>query len=95
MNFSSVSDEKQSFAALQQLHYRSSVLSKGALFKGKIRNMEPNYLDIEALVQKARQQRNQILGELISAGWNKCRKLLSGDPQAGQPGIVVWRVLPP
>jgi len=57
--------------------------------------MEPNYLDIEALVQNARQQRNQILGELLSAGWRKFSRLFSGDPHAGHHGAVLWRVLPP
>jgi len=95
MSFCSVSDEKQSFAALQHLHYRSDAPSKEALFKGKIRNMEPNYLDIEALVQQARQQRNQALGELITVAWNKCKKLLGSDPYAARPGSALWRVLPP
>jgi len=57
--------------------------------------MEPNYLDIEALVQNARQQRNQILGELLSAGWRKFSRLFSGEPHAGHHGAVLWRVLPP
>ena len=57
--------------------------------------MEPNYIDIEALVQKARQERNQILGELLSAGWRKFSKLFSGDLPAGHQGAVLWRVLPP
>ena len=57
--------------------------------------MEPNYLDIEALVQQARKQRNQALGELITAAWNKCKKLLSSDPYAAHEGTMVRRVLPP
>jgi len=57
--------------------------------------MEPNYLDIEALVQQARQQRNQALGELITVAWNKCKKLLGSDPYAARPGSALWRVLPP
>jgi hypothetical protein len=57
--------------------------------------MEPNYLAIEVLVQQARQQRSQALGELFSAGWNRFMKLFSGSPQALQPGKVVWRILPP
>jgi hypothetical protein len=57
--------------------------------------MEPNYLSIEVLVQQARQQRSQALGELFSAGWNRCKKLFGAEPHAGQPGSVVWRILPP
>ena len=36
--------------------------------------MEQNYIDIQARVQSARQQRSQALGNLISAG---CKGLLS------------------
>lgn len=57
--------------------------------------MEPNYLDIEALVQKARQQRSEVLGALLSAGWNKFKKMFSGDRYAGRQETVVWRTLPP
>ncbi len=95
MNFSSVWDEKQSFAAPQHLHYRSDVLSKEAFIKGKIQTMEPNYLDIEALVQRARQQRNHALGELLSAAWSQCKALFSGYGRDAHHKTVLWRVLPP
>jgi hypothetical protein len=54
--------------------------------------MESNYLDIEALVQQARQQRSQAVGEMLASGWEKCKKLFR-TPATGQ--AVVWRMLPP
>lgn len=53
--------------------------------------MEANYLDIEALVQQARQQRSQAVGNMLSAGWEKCRKLFSAR-LTGR--AIVWRILP-
>ena len=44
--------------------------------------MEPNYLDIEALVQQARKQRSLALGEAIFAGWSRCKKLFIGRRNA-------------
>jgi hypothetical protein len=57
--------------------------------------MEPNYLDIEDLVQQARRQRSQELGLMLSAGWNWCLCLLRGSGDAKRPLTASWRVLPP
>ena len=54
--------------------------------------MEANYLDIEVLVQQARQQRSQAVGEMLAAGWNKCKEFFSTQ---GMGQTVVWRTLPP
>jgi hypothetical protein len=54
--------------------------------------MESNHLDIEVLVEQARQQRSQAVGEMLAAGWDKCKKLFSA---AATGQTVVWRVLPP
>jgi hypothetical protein len=54
--------------------------------------MEANYLDIEVLVQQARQQRSQAVGEMLAAGWKKCKELFSANA-IGQ--TIVWRTLPP
>ncbi len=57
--------------------------------------MEPNYLDIEGLVQQARQQRSQDLGLMICAGWNWCIRQLRASRDANRPLTATWRVLPP
>jgi len=54
--------------------------------------METNYLTIQALIERARQDRSQAVGEILTAGWDKCKKLF-GAPLTGRP--VVWRILPP
>jgi hypothetical protein len=54
--------------------------------------MESNNLDIEALVQEARQERSQAMGKLLAAGWEKCKKLFNTGA-TGQ--TIVWRTLPP
>ncbi|MEI6734203.1 MAG: hypothetical protein WCK94_09520 [Comamonadaceae bacterium] len=54
--------------------------------------MESNHLDIEVLVEQARQQRSQAVGEMLAAGWDKCKKLFSATATSQ---TVVWRILPP
>ncbi len=54
--------------------------------------MEANYLAIEVLVEQARQHRSQAVGEMLAAGWDKCKKLFSA---AATSQTVVWRILPP
>ena len=54
--------------------------------------MEASYLDIEVLVQQARQQRSQAVGEMLAAGWKKCKEWFSAHAISQ---TVVWRTLPP
>jgi hypothetical protein len=39
--------------------------------------MENTYIDIEAYVRQAQQQRSDALGELLSAAWRKIRQRCS------------------
>ena len=54
--------------------------------------METNYLTIQALIERARQDRSQAVGEILTAGWDKCKKLFSATATSQ---TVVWRILPP
>ncbi len=54
--------------------------------------METNYLDIEALVHQAQQDRSKAVGNMLAASWEKCKKLFRTH---GTGQTVVWRVLPP
>ena len=40
--------------------------------------MDHSYIDIEARIRDANQQRSEAMGKLISAGWRAFKRLLAG-----------------
>ena len=54
--------------------------------------METNYLTIQALIERARKDRSQAVGEMLAAGWDKCKEFFTAH---GMGQTVVLRTLPP